>query len=36
MSYNTDLQTNNDELQTILNAINALPGITPSDIGAAT
>lgn len=36
MSYNTDLQTNNDELQTILNTINALPGITPSDIGAAT
>lgn len=29
MSYNTDLQTNNDELQTILNTINALPEVLP-------
>lgn len=36
MSYNTDLQTNNDELQTILNTINALPEVLPEQSKTAT
>lgn len=36
MSYNTDLQTNNNELQTILNAINALPEVLPEQSKTAT
>lgn len=36
MSYNTDLQSNNTDLQSILNTINSLPSANPVTIGTLT